>query len=470
MSITAAFGHSRAGLSAVAVWAEATSSNIANADRPDHVRASVRRDVGPDGALTGARISRERTDEIDGLLRKASARERTQDAIAADLSLYVARLGQPGDPGTLGAEFAGLQAAFSNLALAPEQASYQGAALSAAETVAATLRDVSAVLADTQARLRERVTTSVAELNDGLRRAADGFGARASDPPGEARDGGLAAELDALGALADVRVDARGGGPITLHTPSGALLAEGGDAATIRFDQASGRLFADGLVGEVEITPGVPGARGFAEGRLAGEIQMLTEILPRMRDQLDQLAGGLIAAFEEADGTLAAGDAGLFTDAGAPLGPGATPGLAERISVNDLVRPEGGGEIWRLRDGLSAPAPGSVGAGAQATAFADAIGAPRGFDPVAGLPAQAALADYAAALVTQQARVQIGAEDRRDAAAGRLATLSTSRDAAVGVDLDTELQTLLQIEQSYAANSRVIQSLSEMFDRLLAAT
>ena len=470
MSITAAFGHGRAGLSAVAVWAEATSTNIANADRPDHVRAVVRRDVGPGGALTGARISRERTDEIDGLLRGATARERKQDAIAADLSLYVARLGQPGDPGSLGAEIARLEAAFSNLALAPEQTSYQIAALSAAETAAGTLRDVSAALADTQARLRERVTASVAAFNDGLQQVAGDLRRRGSASAGDAQGGSLAARLDALGALADVRVDARGDGPIVLYTPSGAVLSEGGDVASIRFDEASGRLLADGLAGEVDITPGVPAARGFAEGRLAGEIEMLTVILPRMRDQLDQLAGGLIAAFEGADGTLGPGDAGLFTDAGAPLGAGVTPGLAGRIAVNDLVRTEGGGEIWRLRDGLSAPMPGPVGAGAQATAFADALGAARGFDPVAGLPSQATLADYAAALVTQQSRVQIGAEDRRDAAAGRVATLAASRNAAVGVDLDTELQTLLQIEQSYAANSRVIQSLSEMFDRLLAAT
>ena len=470
MSITAAFGHSRAGLSAVAVWAEATSSNIANADRPGHVRATVRRDVGPDGALTGARVSRERTDVLDGLIRKASAGEQKQSAIAADLSLYIARLGQPGDAGTLGAELAELEAAFSILAIAPEQATSQAAALQAAESLVGTFRQVSTALADTEARLRDRVTASVAEFNGGLRRAAGGLDARAAGPSGDARDGRLAAELDALGALADVRLDARGGEPITLHTPFGALLAEGGAVATIRFDEASGRLVADGLVGEVEITPGVPGARGFAEGRLAGEIQTLTEILPRMRGQLDQLAGGLMAAFEGADGTLAAGDAGLFTDAGAALGAGVMPGLAGRIAVNDNARPEAGGAIWRLRDGMSAAVPGPVGASTQVSAFVDALGAQHGFDPTVLLPAEATLSDYAAALVTQQAQVQIAADDSRDAAAGRVATLSASRDAVVGVDLDTELQTLLQIEQSYAANSRVIQSLTEMFDRLLAAT
>lgn len=470
MSLAAALGQSRAGLSAVAVWAEATSSNIANADRPDYVRADVRRNVGRDGGLTGAHVARARSDALDAMLRTSSAREARQEAIAGGLALYAARLGQPGDPGTLGAELADLEAAFARLALAPEQAGRQRAALDAAEGFAGTLRGVSDALDEAEARLRDRVTASVAELNAGLRRVAADLEERGRADADGAPDAAIAAELGALAALADVRLDANGAGPATLHTPFGAILSEGGDAATVRFDAATGRLLADGLAGEVEITPGAPGARGFAEGRLAGEIEMLREILPRMRAQLDQLAGGLVAAFEASDGSLGPGDAGLFTDAGAPLGAGVTEGLAGRIAVNDLARPEAGGAAWRLRDGLGAIAPGPAGASAQAAAFADALGAARLFDPAAGLADQATLLDYAGALVTGQAGAWIGAEDRRDAFAARGATLAAARDAVVGVDLDAELQTLLRIEQSYAANSRVIQSLTQMFDSLLAAT
>ena len=470
MSLSAALGQSRAGLAAVSVWAEATSANISNADRRDYVRADVRRDIGPDGGLIGARVFRERTDVIDGLLRTASAGEQRQDAIASNLSLYVARLGQPGDAGSLGSGLAALETAFANLAAAPEQTGHQVAALDAADSLSRTFREISTALADTEARVREKIAISVGEFNAGLREARAGLAQGPDASSDAARDGSLTARLSSLGALADVRVDTDASGRITLHTPSGALLSDGGYVASIRFDASSGRLFAEGLVGQVEITPGAPGARGFENGRLAGEIELLNDILPRMRDQLDQLAGGVIAAFEGADGTLAAGDAGLFTDAGASLGAGVTPGLAQRIAVNDAVRPEAGGALWRLRDGLSATAPGPVGASAQVSAFVEALETPRAFDPAAQLPPQASLADYAGALVTRQAQAMFGAEDRRDTAAGRIATLSSSRDAVVGVDVDAELQTLLRIEQSYAANSRVIQSLTEMFDRLLAAT
>lgn len=465
MSITAAFGHGRAGLAAVSVWAEATSSNIANADRPDYVRAAVRREVGTDGGLVGAQITRPRTEALDGLVRSASAREERHGAVARDLELYVARLGQPGDPGSLGSALSEIDGAFAQLAIAPEKETFQLAALDAAEAAAGTLRDVSAALDLTEARVRERVVASVAALNEGLRKVAG-----TPVPSGDAVIDPRAADLDVLAALADVRLDSGGGGPTTLHTPSGAILVDGADAATVRFDAGTGRLLADGLVGEVEITPGVLGARGFDEGRLAGEIEMLREILPRMRAQLDQLAGGLVSAFQDADGSLATGDAGLFTDAGAPIGGAVADGLAARIAVNDLARPEAGGGAWRLRDGIGAAAQGPAGASAQVAAFVDALRAPRSFDPAAQLSADATLADYAGTLVARQVQVRIDAEDGRDAAAGRVAATSGTRDAIAGVDVDAELQTLLRIEQSYAANSRVIQTLTQMFDRLLAAT
>ena len=36
-----------------------------------------------------------------------------------------------------------------------------------------------------------------------------------------------------------------------------------------------------------------------------------------------------------------------------------------------------------------------------------------------------------------------------------------------GIDTDYEMQTLLQIEQSYAANARVIQAIDDMMQRIL---
>ena len=46
-------------------------------------------------------------------------------------------------------------------------------------------------------------------------------------------------------------------------------------------------------------------------------------------------------------------------------------------------------------------------------------------------------------------------------------TLYDAEIATSAVDMDQELQSLLLIEQSYAANARVIQTIDEMIQRLL---
>ena len=51
----------------------------------------------------------------------------------------------------------------------------------------------------------------------------------------------------------------------------------------------------------------------------------------------------------------------------------------------------------------------------------------------------------------------------------KLATFEDSRAGIEGVNIDTELQKLLEIEQAYGANSQVLTSLTAMIDTLLDA-
>ena len=53
--------------------------------------------------------------------------------------------------------------------------------------------------------------------------------------------------------------------------------------------------------------------------------------------------------------------------------------------------------------------------------------------------------------------------------AATFAAIAMERSSSEGVNIDDELQKLLAIEQSYAANSQVISALTRMMDTLLAA-
>ena len=49
----------------------------------------------------------------------------------------------------------------------------------------------------------------------------------------------------------------------------------------------------------------------------------------------------------------------------------------------------------------------------------------------------------------------------------QLNALRDAETANTGVDIDDQMQDLLIIEQAYAANARVIQTASQMLDRLM---
>jgi flagellar hook-associated protein 1 FlgK len=469
MSITSAFAIGRSGLSSVEKWAEVTSGNIANADRAGYTKKTMQRGTDPGGGVQVIGIRRESDDAVERLHRIELSRAGRQEAVASGLELYTTRLGQPGDAGGLVSRIDALQSAFTQLANAPEQLAMQSGALEAAKGAALALNDTAAALGEAASLTRDRIGASVATLNEGLGRIAELN--RQIAQAGAATDGQAAlmdeagAILDRLSGIADLRAVPDGQGRLTVHTAGGTPLVENTDARTIRYDDATGSLLADGI----DITPDRAGARGFSEGRLAGEIHLFGQVIPKMQLQLDEAARALMQGFAAADASRAPGQPGLFTDAGAAFDPLALDGLAGRIAVNDAVIPEAGGAIWRLRDGVGAALPGAPGDPTQPGAFVDMLEGTLAFDPAAGLETTTTLSGFAASLVADQQQMRVSAQARQETLMAGAASLEAVRSAISGVNRDEELQRLIEIEQSYAANSQVIRTLTEMVDTLLAA-
>jgi flagellar hook-associated protein 1 FlgK len=282
--------------------------------------------------------------------------------------------------------------------------------------------------------------------------------------------------IDRLSELVPVRTAPRGEGRLALYTPGGAILLDG-RAATLSFDRtetitpdmtlASGALSGLRMDGRPTVVGTGDGAMD--GGALGAQFAVRDRLAPDASARLDALAGDLIRRFESpgADPTLTPGDAGLFTDAGLPLDPSDQVGLAGRIAVNASADPAAGGDAWRIRDGMAAAAPGPVGE--------DAI--PRGMlaalDTVSSAPAGAGLSGRYAFPALVEAVSAGGLRAEADAAAeaayadGRLSTFAEAEAAATGVDGDREMSDLLAVEQAYAANARVIETVDGLLRRLL---
>jgi len=125
--------------------------------------------------------------------------------------------------------------------------------------------------------------------------------------------------------------------------------------------------------------------------------------------------------------------------------------------------PEAGGALWRLRDGIGAVAPGESGEAAGLRALSGALD--RRLPTTLGGPALS-LAQSLAEVMTRTSTARHQAAAFSTSALARHNEL-TEQSLAQGVDTDAEMQRLLQIEQAYAANARVIETADAMLRRLL---
>jgi flagellar hook-associated protein 1 FlgK len=180
---------------------------------------------------------------------------------------------------------------------------------------------------------------------------------------------------------------------------------------------------------------------------------------------LDNIAADLILRFQDpaVDPTLTAGQAGLLTDGGGAFDVANTTGLAGRISLNAAVDPAAGGAITNLRDGINATTPGASGNASLLHSFSAALSSPlaSSTDPV-----QQSASGRAASFEAELGSRRLTFESEASFANARWASLQEA-EAAGGVDTDYEMQMLLRVEQAYAANARVVQTVESLMQRLM---
>ena len=469
MSISSAYNIARSGLQSTEGRANLVAGNIANAQTAGYARREGVQvsSGGGQGTAVELRMVRQIDERLAGMTRGAGAELGSANVTGEILGGYLLTLGQPGDEVSPAARMAEFQVGLDLLANNPSDASVQNDVLQRANSLVNSLNSAASALDRSRAQAADSFETSVAQVNDALSGIAALNQQLRGANSGTSGAGGLMDEmtrrLDALGEQMDFQTRWEADGTLTLHTAGGTELVNGNDAAKLTANGQTGALYADGI----NITPGQTGGRGFTSGRLAGLSDMLSSVIPQMNLQLDELARGLVQSFEAADTSIAVGDPGLFTDSGAAFDPANIDGLAGRLAVNDSVQPEKGGALWRLRDGVGAVTAGDPGATDQINALIGIFDDVQAMDSAAGLGTSMRLGDYAAELVGHQHNIRVSADARAETASIRLVSYEDGRSNVEGVNIDTELQKLLEIEQAYGANSQVLSSLSDMIDTLL---
>lgn len=467
MSIISAILSSRSGLTAAAQRAEIVSGNIANAQDENYARRSLQVTEGVGGGVSVVGVSRAMDNTMDALFRTELSYAAKQNAIANALGVYSSQIG------TLDSETSipNLMSAFQNdlglMANDPGDTSMQQEVMLSAKALAASLRSANAALSQVQKTALTGIEADIETANTAMAEIARINADIGTVPEGSATYAGLqdrrAEELDKLASVMQIEVRYDNVGQATVNSSGGQTLVVAGYVNELAFDRATGTLTS----GDENVTPGTTGRRGSEQGSLAGHLQLALETVPQSQLELDEIARSLIEGFEDSDASLAAGEAGLFTNAGSALGATVSPGLAGRIAVNEAIDPAKGGELTRLRDGLGATTPGAASDSTQVRAFLDFFSAAVSFDPQAGQGSSGTMSEFVNGVFTAQQSRRVAAESSLSALTASSETYRATRLNARGVNIDTELQNLQMIEQSYNANSQVLRVASEMIDTLL---
>ncbi len=383
------------------------------------------------------------------------------------------------------------------------------AVVDAARTLAAKLNQLAEAVTEARTRAQSLIAEGVDEANRLLAEAGD----LTREIVRLKVDGRGVADLEdrrdriigRLSSLLDLRVLLREDGSMLALTATGRVVPLERDAFSFTpaplspgsvYEPGSGSvaplLLRDGTVGgrSVDIT------RGHVGGRIGGLLELRDTILPTMQAELDELAHKLALRFDQQGLRLFSDAAGQVPAEGQGIVQSGYVGFANVIRVSATVA----AEPRLVRDGTHAVSfpfepfyfePNPPGGPAAFDTlvkrildftFGTALGRGVAHDPPfrtlglgprgtldSPLATTGTLQDFAASLVA-------GQTGRLAAAQADLSDQKTTRDLlvnryadAVGVNLDNEMALLVQLQNAYTANARVMAAAQAMWDALLAS-
>ena len=483
MSIARALSNAVSGLTATARGTETVASNLANAMTPGYAKRELALSVQSLGGGGGGV-------RIDGVTRAVNASvlaesrlatsSRAEANIRLDFQSAMEKVvGLPGEGSGLSSVLSEFRTALQSAGARPDDDIRLAQVAVTADRLASRLNAASSAVQKARQTADEAIAADVATLNASLERIAF-LNRRISILESDGSDSsGLIDErsvvIDQISTIVPVQEVARDAGKVALFTAEGAVLLDGTKPTRFTFS-AAGQFTADSSVGSGSVMRLAQNGkeltasqmRLFAGGSLSANFAVRDDLAPQLQDELDQLAFDLHQRLADSatDPSITPMDPGLFTDEGLRADFSNVTGLAARLRLNASMNPDAGGDLWRIRSGAGATTSASVGDARYLNALSAALEKVTSAAPTSGFDGNASFASRLATIESRVATRRVNAESDASVRNSRAETIA-SRLMADGVDSDSEMQRLLQYEQAYAANARVIQAIDEMIDQIL---
>jgi len=482
MSISGALSNALSGLTASSKAASVISSNVANALTEGYGRRELEvspRTAGSHGGVQVSGIVRTAHPQLIKDLRNTDSDLNNSDTIATFRQRMEDLLGTPEDGHSLSAHLVTLENALITAASRPDLPERHSAVLTATQRLSDRFNTTADGIQDLREQADAEIAAAVDRLNELTRQVQDLNAAisRARFTGGDTA--GLMDHrqqvIDDIAQYVPVREIEREGNMVALLTPGGSFLVDG-QAATLDFTRTNvitpyqtvqgGHLSALTLNGDPVTTTGDPSKLG--GGRLGALFTIRDDLAVEAQARLDTVARDLIERFQQPglDATRGATDPGLLTDGGAFFDPADEVGISARIAVNAAVDPTQGGATWRLRDGLGAVTAGPPGESGLLNDLNAALSERRVPSSATFGSAGISSSGMASTLLSLAGTERQLSEQSMTYDRTRHAELK-ERYLEQGVDTDDEMQRLMVVEQAYAANARVVQTMDDLLNILM---
>ncbi|MDQ2093963.1 flagellar hook-associated protein FlgK [Rhodalgimonas zhirmunskyi] len=479
MSLSSALSSAISGLTATSRNAQVTASNISNAMTEGYGRRELV--VGSNSIGSGVQVlgvTRHVTPALLAERRDAAAEQAQTTLLSGFYNRLETLVGTPADGSSLSARMADFEASLVSAASRPDLDERLNGVVSDAKELAHTFKRVSDGIQSLRSEADLEIARTVEQLNSSLEQLRDLNRQISSAVVNKRETAALEDQrqivIDSISEIVPIKQVPRELGQVALYTPGGAILIDG-TAANIDFTntrtimphmtQENGMLSGLEINGNPISTDSEAGP--LSGGKLAALFAVRDDLAVKAQSQLDTAARDLVERFQDGgiDSTRAAGDAGFFTDSGAPFVATDEIGLSGRIAINTIVDPSAGGEVWHVRDGLGATAPGAIGNGQLLQDMQAALTALR--IPASGSygPSAQTASDLQASFLAEIGSAREVSDLNQNFASARWNSAQTMV-LEEGVDTDQEIQQLMIIEQAYAANARMLEVIGDMMDQL----
>jgi flagellar hook-associated protein 1 len=488
MNLTAALESARSSLMTSGIQSSVISRNIAGATATGYSRKLTVLDNHPGAGVYVAAIQRAASSGLYTNVLTATSSSTKQSAIYDGLQKIAAStVDDPELDQSPTAQLNALKKALQQYANAPDNTTLAQAAVASAKDMATALNQATQTVQSVREGADADMNTSVQNINQLLSQfqsvnTAIVKGTISGDDVTDyldQRDSIVSKLSQELGVTMSIRPN----GDAALYADSGVVLFDK-TARAVSFSPIN--AYTAGTTGNAVYIDGVPvtGANSvmpLKSGKLAGLAELRDNATVTYQSQLDEVARGLVDAFKEVDQSGAAlpDVPGLFTYPGAPAMPASATvsvGLAGLISVAASVDPVQGGNPNLLRDGAisgnAAYQYNTAGNAGYSTRLQQLIGnmdASQPFDATTQGKPNGSLIDFASSSASW-------IESQRTAANDNVTYQNTLLDRSTaalsnvnGVNMDDEMSLMLQVERTYSASSKIISTVDEMLQSLLAA-